>query len=324
MMYVKVAIGFVLLLVAAEFMVRGAVAVAKKFGVSPLVIGMTIVAIGTSAPELVVGLQAGLAGSPGLALGNIVGSNIANVLLILGAAGLIAPVVSKHGSLLRDAVVLIGGSILFAFFCMQGEIGAVSGGILVVGLATFLYLSYKREHNEGGADAELHVEEVDEVGDLPDNTFLVWTALLGGMAGIILGADLLVDGGAKIARQFGVSEEVIGLTLVALGTSLPELAASVVAALRGHADVAIGNVVGSNLFNVLGIGGVVSMVTPLPVSNQIISFDLWVMLGATAIMLPILIWGWRLSKPAAALFLALYVGYIAMQAVGVERVLAAI
>ncbi len=323
MMYLKVAIGFVLLLVAAEFMVRGAVALAKKFGVSPLVIGMTIVAIGTSAPELVVGLQAGLAGAPGLALGNIVGSNIANVLLILGAAGLIAPIVSKHGALLRDAVVLIGGSILFAFFCMQGEIGPMSGATLVAGLAIFLYLSYKRENMEGGADAELHVEEVEEVGDLPDNMFIVWAALLGGMAGIIYGADLLVEGGVDIARNFGVSEEVIGLTLVALGTSLPELAASVVAALRGHADVAIGNVVGSNMFNILGIGGVVAMVTPLPVSNQIMTFDLWVMLGATAIMLPILIWGWRLSRPAATLFLALYVGYIAMQAIGVEQALAA-
>jgi cation:H+ antiporter len=324
MMYLKVAIGFVLLLVAAEFMVRGAVALAKKSGISPLVIGMTVVAIGTSAPELVVGLQAGFAGAPGLALGNIVGSNIANVLLILGAAGLIAPVVSKHGALVGDAVVLVGGSILFAFFCMQGEIGVPSGAILVTALALFLYLSYRREREEGGADAELHVDEVDEVGELPDSALVVWVALLGGMAGIIYGADLLVDGGVDIAREFGVSEEVIGLTLVALGTSLPELAASVVAAVRGHADVAIGNVVGSNMFNILGIGGVVAMVTPLPVSNQVMTFDLWVMLGATALMLPVLLWGWRLSRPAAILFLALYAGYISIQAIGVEQVLAAL
>ncbi|MBT5519828.1 MAG: calcium/sodium antiporter, partial [Rhodospirillales bacterium] len=299
-----------------------AVALAKKFGVSPLVIGMTVVAIGTSAPELVVGLQAGLSGSPGLALGNVIGSNIANVLLILGAAGLIAPIVSKHGALLGDAVVLMAGSILFAFFCTQGQIGGLAGGVLVLALVVFLYLSYRREHDHGGADAELHVEEVEEIGGLPDGTFVVWLALLGGMAGTIYGADLLVDGGVDIARDYGVSEEVIGLTLIALGTSLPELAASVVAALRGHADVAIGNVVGSNMFNILGISGVVAMVTPLPVSSQIISFDLWVMLGATTIMLPILLWGWRLSRPSAVLFLALYCGYITMQAVGVEQVLA--
>ena len=131
----------------------------------------------------------------------------------------------------------------------------------------------------------------------------------------------MVDGGVEIARTFGVSEEVIGLTLVALGTSLPELAASVVAALRGHADVAIGNVVGSNMFNILGIAGVVAIVTPLPVASQIVSFDLWVMLAATAIMLPLLLWGWRLNRPASALFLALYAAYIAMQGVGVENIL---
>ena len=321
MMYIKVAIGFVLLLVAAEYMVRGAVALAKKLEISPLIIGMTIVAIGTSAPELVVGLQAGLAGVPGLALGNVVGSNIANVLLILGAAGLIAPIVSKAGALKRDALVLGAGSLLFAAFCLQGEIGVFGGSVLVTGLAVFLFLSYKREHDVGGPDAELHSDEVDEVGELPDNMLITLLALFGGMAGIIYGADLLVDGGVDIARTYGVSEEVIGLTLVALGTSLPELAASVVAALRGHADVAIGNVVGSNLFNVLGIAGVVAIVTPLPASVQIVSFDLWVMLGATACMLPILLWGWKLNRFVSVVFLALYAGYITMQAIGVDQVM---
>jgi len=323
MMYLQVAIGFVLLLVAAEFMVRGAVALARKMGISPLVIGMTVVAIGTSAPELVVGLQAGLAGAAGLALGNVIGSNIANVLLILGAAGLVAPIVSKEGSLLRDAVVLMGGSVLFAFFCMQGSIGLVAGIILVGALVGFLISSYRREHDQGGADAELHVEEVEEVGNLPENMGIVLAALFGGIAGILYGADLLVDGGVAIARSFGVSDEVIGLTLIALGTSLPELAASVVAAIRGHADVAIGNVVGSNLFNILGIAGVVAIVTPLPVSQQIVSFDIWVMLAATAMMLPLLIWGWRLNRSAAVVFLACYAAYVGLQAFGVEQALAA-
>ncbi len=322
MMYLQVAAGFLLLLVAAEFMVRGAVALARKMNISPLVIGMTIIAVGTSMPELVVGLEAGLSGSPGLALGNIIGSNIANVLLVLGAAGIVAPIVSKEGSLLRDGVVLVGGSVLFTFFCMQGSIDRVSGIILVAGLAGFLIASYRREHNQGGPDAELHLEEVEEVGNLPDKIWIVWGALIGGIAGIILGADLLVEGGVSIARDFGVSEEIIGLTLIALGTSLPELAASVVAAFRGHADVAIGNVVGSNLFNILGIGGVVSIVTPLPVSDQIASFDIWVMLAATALVLPLLIWRWRLNRPVATVFLACYAGYVGLQAYGVERALA--
>ncbi len=322
MMYLQVVIGFILLLVAAEYMVRGAVALARKMDIPPLVIGMTIIAIGTSAPELVVGLQAGLGGVPGLALGNVVGSNIANVLLILGAAGLIAPIVSKHGALLRDGVVLMAGSVLFAFFCMQGSIGVLAGIILVSAMAAFLFYSYRREHDEGGPDAELHMEEVEEVGSLPEAMWVVLLALFGGMAGILFGADMLVEGGVSIARIYGVSEEVIGLTLVAFGTSLPELAASLVAARRGHADVAIGNVVGSNLFNILGIAGVVAIVTPLPVSDQIASFDIWVMLAATAMMLPLLVLGWRINRLSAAVFLMLYAAYIALQGYGVERAMA--
>jgi len=322
MMYVKVAVGFVLLLVAAEYMIRGAVALARKMNISPLVIGMTVIAVGTSAPELVVGLQAGLSGVGGLALGNVVGSNIANVLLVLGAAGLIAPIVSKEGSLLRDGIVLFGGSVLFTFFCMQDSITRIPGIVLVVAMTGFLLASYRREHDQGGPDAELHLEEVEEVGSLPASNWIIWGALIGGIAGILIGADLLVDGGVTIARDYGVSEEVIGLTLIALGTSLPELAASVVAALRGHADVAIGNVVGSNLFNILGIAGIVAIVTPLPVSSQIASFDVWVMLAATALMMPLLIWGWRLNRVVASGFLACYVGYIGLQAYGVERALA--
>jgi cation:H+ antiporter len=321
-MYFDVIIGFLLLLGAAEFMVRGSVALAKRFSISPLVIGMTIIAIGTSAPELVVGLEAAVSGSPGMALGNVIGSNIANVLLVLGAAGLVTVMVSKEGALLRDGLVLLAGSVLFAFMCMSGEIGRIGGIILVISLAVFLIVSFRREKKEGGSDAELHIEEVDEVGSLPNNIFVVLAALIGGMAGIIYGADLLVDGSVQIARSFDVSEEVIGLTIVALGTSLPELAASVVAAFRGHADVAIGNVVGSNMFNILGIAGIVAIVQPLPVAHQIISFDIWIMLAATIVILPLLILGWRLNRSVAAIFLMLYCGYIVIQGYGVEKTLA--
>ena len=322
MMYFEVIAGFALLLGAAEYMVRGSVALAKKANISPLIIGMTIIAIGTSAPELVVGLDAAMSGSPGMALANVVGSNIANVLLILGAAGLVATIASKEGSLLRDGIVLIGGSVLFAFFCMSGEISSINGIILVSVLGLFLIASYFRVSKEqGSSDAELHMEEVDEVGNLPNKMWIILLALLGGLAGVVFGADLLVEGSVEIARSFDVSEEVIGLTIVALGTSLPELAASVVAALRGHADVAIGNVVGSNLFNILGIAGVVAIVSPLPVVDQILSFDLWVMLAATIAILPMLVLGWRLSRLTAIVFLMLYCGYIAMQGYGVDKVL---
>ncbi len=324
MMYFEVVAGFALLLVAAEYMVRGAVALAQKFSIPPLVIGMTIIAIGTSAPELVVGLEAASSGSPGMALGNVVGSNIANVLLILGVTGLVAIVVPKEGALLRDGIVLIAGSVLFVFISMSGEVGHISGFILVTALGAFLFTSFRREQKEGGADAELHLEEVEEVGRLPNNLIIILLALFGGLAGIIFGANILVDGSVQIARSFNVSEEVIGLTIVALGTSLPELAASVVAALRGHSDVAIGNVVGSNMFNILGIAGVVAILHPLPVASQIISFDIWIMLATTIAILPILILGWRLTRPVAALFLVLYCGYIAMQGYGVEKTLAMI
>ncbi len=322
MMYFEVVAGFLLLLVAAEFMVRGSVEMAKRFSIPPVVIGMTIIAIGTSAPELVVGIEAATSGAPGMALGNVVGSNIANVLLILGAAGLVATVVSKQGALLRDGLVLIAGSLLFTYFAMSGEIGKLSGFVLVSALLLFLVTSFRREQGQDSEDAQLHCEEVDEIGSLPNNLAIVLLALFGGLGGIIYGADVLVGGAVEIARNFEVSEEVIGLTIVALGTSLPELAASVVAAWRGHADVAIGNVVGSNLFNVLGIAGVVAIVEPLPVVEQIMSFDIWIMLAATMAILPLLVLGWRLTRTVSIVFILLYCGYIAMQGYGVDKALA--
>ncbi len=320
-LYAQIIGGFALLLFAADYMVRGAVAIARRLSVPPLVIGMTVVAFGTSAPELVVGLEAGLSGAPGLALGNVIGSNVANVLLVLGCSAVIAPIVSKQGSLLNDAIFLIGGSLVFAFFCVQGEVGRLAGIVLVAGLAFFIVSAYRRERTEGGPDAELHVEEVEEIGELPDKPWVEIVALIAGLAGILIGADLLVAGGIGVARDLGVSEEVIGLTVIALGTSLPELAASAVAAYKGHADVAIGNIVGSNLFNILGIAGIVAIVTPLPVSTQLARFDIWIMLFATALLLPTLIRQWQITRVAGILFLVGYTGYMAAQAYGVERML---
>ena len=324
LMYIKVLGGFVVLLIAADIMVRGAVAVALKFGIPPLVIGMTVVAIGTSAPELVVGLQAGLAGAAGMALGNVVGSNIANVFLILGCAAMVAPIVNKEGALHRDVYVLVGGTAIFIALCLMGTIQWWGGLILIAGLATFLFSSYYRETHDGGPDAELHSKEVEEIGKIPESMLVAWALLVGGIIGIIIGSEFLVDGAVDIARAFGVSEEVIGLTMIALGTSLPELAASVVAAFRGHADVALGNVVGSNLFNILGIAGVVAVVVPLPVAAQFVAFDLWVMLVATLLIAPMLLWKWQLNRGVAAIFLIAYVAYIAAQAYGVDQLLASV
>ena len=320
--------GFVFLLVGAEFLVRGSVALAKRWGISPLVIGMTVVAMGTSAPELVVSVGAALSGATGMALGNVVGSNIANVLLILGAAGLVRPIRSKPLGLYPDAVSLIGGSLVFAWLCGNGAIGVGGGSVLLVLFFGFLGNSYIQESRAIRAGRlaladDIHVKEVEEITGLPKSIWLMATSIVVGIAGLWLGAELLVEGGTTIARSMGVSDEVIGLTLIALGTSLPELAASVMAALRGHTDVALGNVVGSNLFNILGVTGVTALIRELPVPDQMIHFDLWVMLATTVLVLPFLANGMRLGRPVAGVFLAAYVAYIAVQHIGVEKLIGA-
>lgn len=318
--------GFVFLLAGAEFLVRGAVALAKKWGISPLVIGMTVVAMGTSAPELVVSVDAALSGAAGLALGNVVGSNIANVLLILGASGLVKAIQTQPKGLFPDGISLMGGSLVFAWLCMSGLVDMMAGVILLVLFFVFLWGSYWQERQaiatgKIAEGAEVHVKEVEEITGLPRTMWLMVLSIAVGVAALAFGADLLVTGGTDIARTLGVSEAVIGLTLIALGTSLPELAASVMAAVRGHTDVALGNVVGSNLFNILGVAGVTAVITPLSVPEQMIRFDLWVMLATTALVIPFLVNGRRLSKPIAGVFLVGYVAYITLQHVGVEKVI---
>ncbi|NQU55799.1 MAG: calcium/sodium antiporter [Rhodospirillales bacterium] len=320
MMYLKVLLGFVLLLGSADIIVRGAVGLARRLDISPLVIGMTIVAFGTSAPELMVSMDAALAGSSGMALGNVIGSNMANMLLILGAAALLMPIAIKPYALMGDGLMLLCGSMLFGWFCWNGPIGRLQGMVLLVFLVFFLARVYWRDSRDGGVSAEIHAEEVKGFEGLK-SLKLIWLALLTGLAGIVFGADLLVGAGVELARTHGIAEEVIGLTVLAFGTSLPELAASVVAALRGHTEVALGNVVGSNLFNVLAVIGTVAMVSPLEVPAQVLDFDLWVLLGVTVLLMPYLTGGWRINRPTAAAFLAAYGAYIFAQAYGVSAVL---
>lgn len=320
-MYLQVLAGFVVLVGAAEILVRGAVSLADRFGVSPLVIGMTVVAVGTSAPELVVSLDAIYAGASGLAIGNLVGSNIANVLLILGATCLLKPIVDHPGSSPMDGWILMGGSVLFLGLCLYGDLGLVAGLILLVAFFGFLAASYWRDSHDPEA-AEEAVHEVEELQGAPKPLYIAVIMVVAGLIGLGFGADLLVDGGVEIARIFGVSEEVIGLTLFALGTSLPELAASLVAAFRGHPAVAIGNVIGSNLFNILGIGGVIGLVAVVPIPEQIVTFDLWVMLVSTAVLFPVLVMNCRIPRITGFGLLVAYVVYIWAQAYGVENALA--
>jgi len=322
MTYVQVIVGFLLLLGGAEILVRGSVAITRQLNVSTLVIGMTVVAFGTSVPELVVSLNAALEGTAGIAVGNIVGSNVANVLLILGTAGLVYPIAARDRPLVRDAAVLVAGSMLFVALAWNGTLGLLSGVVLLLAFFGFLIDSYRREaRGEHGAAGESLIDEVGELGQVRGPRWLSWALAAGGLAAVLVGAEILVDGGVAIAEKFGVPEEVIGLTLIAIGTSLPELAASAVAAARGHADVAVGNVIGSNLFNMLGVAGTVAVTTSVAVPEQIRLFDIWVMLAATIAMLPFLVGGWRFGRRAGIGFLAVYVGYVVLQAYGVADVL---
>lgn len=310
MMYLQLVGGFAVLLLFAEIFIRGAVSLAKILQIPPLVIGMTVVAVGTSAPELMVTMDAALSGAPGLALGNIIGSNIANVLLILGVTCLISPITGPRNPNRRDGVILMAGTVMFAVLSSQGVLSIWSGGALFVAFIGFLLSSYRKESMDEIAAAE-HILEVEGMNPISAPVWAVAVTVLVGLAGIVWGADLLVEGGVAIARTYGISDEVIGLTVIALGTSLPELAASVVAAYRGHSEIAVGNVVGSNLFNILGIAGLAAMVTPLPVAGQILSFDLWIMVGATVLVLPILAGRWQPGRRGGVVLMALYGSYIA-------------
>jgi cation:H+ antiporter len=321
MSYLQVIIGFVFLLGGAEFLVRGAVQVSVKAGLSALLIGMTVVALGTSAPEFVVSLSAALDGSPGMALGNVVGSNIANIWLILGATAVLAPIVVDTRAVIRDALMVTAATALFTWMCLSGSIEQIAGGVMLFALCAYFLRSYLREKADDAASAHLHEREAEEFQDIEMSTLMAWVSLSGGAVALAFGADQLVTGGSDIARGFGVPDEVIGLTLIAFGTSLPELAASGVAAWRGHTDVAIGNVIGSNLFNTLGVIGGVALITPLDVPEQLVRFDVWVMMAATLMILAYLALGKRLARPEGLFFLAAYGAFIAAQAIGVDQVM---
>lgn len=310
MMYVYSLVGFVLLFGGGEWLVRGAVAVSRRFGLSPLLIGMTVVAWCTSAPELVVSMGAALDGRSDIAIGNVVGSNIFNVLGVLGAAALIAPIVIKTSELKRDTAVMLVSSIALALVAWTGEIGRLAGTALVAAVISYVWISYRSElRNNALPSAELHVHESEEI-EAPSSVWVGVGYLAAGLVALVIGSRFLITGATDIARVLGVSEAVIGLTLVAVGTSLPELATSVVAAVRKHSDVAVGNVVGSNIFNILGILGITSLVRPIGVAEQIATIDVWVMVAVAVALTPFLLVTGRIGRRAGAVALALYVAYV--------------
>jgi len=306
------ALGLIVLLAGGDMLVRGAVAAARQLGVSPLLVGLTLVGFGTSTPELVTSLQAAALGSPGIAVGNVVGSNIANILLILGIAALITPLACTRAALLRDGSVLALSALACAGATLQGTIGGLSGLLFVIALIGYVVFTYVRERRVPDASAGMHAEEGSLAEPGPRRLWLALLLAVSGIALTILGARLLVDSAIALASAAGVSETVLGLTIVAVGTSLPELVTSVVAALRRQADVAFGNIVGSNIYNVLGILGITALVQPIAVPPEILRLDLWVMLLVTGVFLLFAWTGLRLTRLEAGIFLAGYAGYLAV------------
>lgn len=301
--FLRIAAGLVVLVIAGDMLVKGAVNLALRLGIPALVVGLTIVAFGTSAPELLVSVQAVLAGVPSLALGNVVGSNIANILLVMGVPALITAAVLGR-EVMRDYWLMIAASVLFIVLAWGGTFGRVQGLILLGALILVmgdLYLRTRRQRTP--------VED-PEGADPAMPGWRIAVLLVLGLIGLPLGADLLVDGSVNVATALGVSEAVIGLTLVAIGTSLPELATTVAAALRREGGVAVGNVLGSNLFNLLAIIGIASLVGPIPVPEAMMQRDLWVMLGASLLLAVFLISGRAIGRVAGVGFLAAYTLYL--------------
>ncbi|KFZ32067.1 sodium:calcium antiporter [Pseudidiomarina salinarum] len=305
-----VLIGVALLTGGGEVLIRGALGAAKRLNVSPLLSGLVIVGFGTSSPELVVSIDAAINNQPDIAIGNVVGSNIGNILLILGLCAMISPMAVKPLALRRDAITVVGASVLFMVLVAGSALARPDAFILLLSLAAYLVWAYWTERGHNLPSGEVYLAEAEEITAVPQSVWVTTGAVLLGLVLLIGGARILLHGAVSIAEDFGVSEAVIGLTLVAVGTSLPELAISVIAAFRRHADVAVGNILGSNIFNLLGILGISALLQPLPVAARIVQFDQWVMLGTAVLLLVFLYTGRRLSRLEGGILFSAYIGYI--------------
>ncbi|WP_025054612.1 calcium/sodium antiporter [Sulfitobacter noctilucicola] len=302
-------LGLVILLLGGDALVKGAVNLSLRLGVPALIVSLTIVAFGTSAPELLISVKAILDGVPGLALGNVVGSNTANILLVLGIPALLATMHTSECNTRKTFNFMIAASVLFIALAFRGVIDWIAGLVLLGGLAYVLGDAFRdaRAHRKA---CEVTDTEEPEGADPDMPTWQIATFLVLGLIGLPVGAGLLVDNATIIAQAYGVSDTVIGLTLVAIGTSLPELATTVMAALRRQADVALGNVIGSNLFNLLAIIGIASLVGPIRVDPEFLRFDLWVMLGASLMLFPFVYLKMDITRFWGIVLSVLYVSYL--------------
>lgn len=303
---VSLIIGLVMLIGGAEYFVRGAVAIAAKLKVPTLIIGLTIVALGTSVPELVVSLKSALNGNAGISVGNVIGSNIANVLLVLGASALIFPVSCNGKAFYRDFSFLSMVTLVFAFFIVNGKLVNWNGWVMLAMLVLFILYNY---HNSKEDDTE------DEIpNQLVNKGWLnVVVIAIAGLVAIVYGADLLIYGAVEIAKYFGMSEEMIGLTIIAVGTSMPELATSCMAAFRKQNGIALGNVVGSNIWNIVFIMGATSAITDVKIADQFILFDMWVMLFSSFMLLPVMMFKNKITRSEGLFMIVSYGVYVYAQ-----------
>ena len=307
----QIAAGLVLLALGGEGLIRGAVGLARRFGLSELLIGLVLVGFGTSAPELITSIDAALAGSPGVAIGNVLGSNVSNVLLILAIVVMIRPIAVDRAAVGRDGAMVVAVSMLIAGLgLVLGGLDRPTGAVLVAILAAYVAFVWLQAR-KGGAAAAVHVGEVQTHDPAPQSLWLSAPFALGGLGLLLYGADLLVTGSIAAARLAGVSETTIGLTVVALGTSLPELVATLAAALKGRADVAFGSIAGSNVYNLLGILGMTALVRPLAMPADIGLADWSVLVGSAVLLVVFAVTGRRISRLEGAVLAALYLAYMA-------------
>jgi cation:H+ antiporter len=299
--YVYIVAGLIGLFFGGEALVRGSVGIARRLAIAPLLIGLTVVGFGTSTPELLVSADAALRGVPDIAIGNIIGSNIANILLIVGVSALVWPIAVSGGTLRRDTGVMMAATLVLLPLFAMGQIGRLPGLALVAGLAGYLVWAYRQPGDAAPEEADVPA---------PASMLVSGLWVLGGLVALMLGARFLVDGAVAIARDFGISEAFIGLTIVAVGTSLPELATSLIAALRRQSEIAIGNIVGSNIFNVLGILGVTAVITPIPVAERFLRFDLPVLIGVSVLLTGLLLMRPVIGRWVGLAMLAGYGGYV--------------
>lgn len=301
-------LGMFLLFKGGDWTIDSSVFIAKRFGISPMVIGFTIVAFGTSLPELIVSVNANLAGSPGIAIGNVIGSNVANILLVVGATAFFTTLHAVPREILRDVIVMLLSMVLMMALMMHGTISQLWGSMMIVALLCYVTWQYVM-----ASKGKIAVEEVEAPAYKS-----MWQGvlfLLLGLAGIALGAEFLVRGAKVSAGIIGVPEDVIGLSVIAIGTSLPELSTCIIAAMKKQSDIIIGNILGSNVFNVLMIIGTTAMIKPIAqgaIAPQVLTLDIWVMLGVSVLFSALLLFYKKITKPIGVVFVAGYIFYIGL------------